>query len=340
MAQISPFSGVNDRVKLADHVPLNTPFTLNLFPSNRCNFRCHYCIQSQQEKGIYAQYLQENHMSEEILEKVIVQAAQFNTRFKLVSFMGHGEPLCHPNLPEFIRKVKAAQIAERVDIITNGSLLTEQLSEQLIEAGLDVLRISLQGIHAEAYRKTCGVAIDFEQFLHTLHYFYERKKQCKVYVKIMDVSLDKGEECQFYEMFSHISDRMYIDQVKPVYEGVAYSESMRKLATDRYGNYHEKRIVCPLPFYMLSVWPNGDVTPCDAIYKASCLGNVSEDTLLAMWNSKRLHQFCQFQLQGKRFTEGNCQPCCAPDDVTQKEDVLDEHRLQLLEIYKKRESGK
>ena len=46
MAERKPFSGVDDRVKLAEVIPLETPFTLNIFPSNICNFKCKYCEHS------------------------------------------------------------------------------------------------------------------------------------------------------------------------------------------------------------------------------------------------------------------------------------------------------
>lgn len=334
MAENKPFTGVDDRVRLADAVPLDTPFTLNVFPSNVCNFRCTYCAQSLGARALLEQYRFPQEMMElEVLERAVRQSGDFDRRYKLVSFMGHGEPLCNRRLPEMIRLVKEAGIAGRVDVITNASLLDNDYADALIGAGLDVLRVSLQGVSAAAYEKTCGVRIDFERFVDRLGYFYRNKKQCRVYLKTVDASLAEGEEELFYRIFSPICDRIFIDRIKPVYAGVDYSAHERDLSRDRYGNTHGKRRVCPQPFYMLSLWANGDVTPCDALYKACPLGNVGTASLREMWESGRRKAFCRVQLEGARYTDAACAQCCAPDDVAAEEDVLDGAAEDLLKWF-------
>lgn len=334
MSEIKPFSGVDDRVSLADAVPLDTPFTLNIFPSNVCNFRCRYCAQSLGSGALRREYgLPPQNMSLELMELVVRQAADFPRPFKLVSMMGHGEPLCNPDLPEMIGMVKRAEIAERVDIITNASLLTPEYSDRLLSAGLDVLRVSLQGLSSEAYWKISHVKLDFETLYQNLTYFYRNRGGCRLYVKVVDAALEEGEKETFFRRFAPITDRMFIDRIKPVYSGVQYSESERDLGTDRYGNRHGKRLVCPQPFYMLSVWANGDAAPCDALYKACPLGNVTASTLRTMWESAQRKGFCRLQLGGLRENDPACAKCCAPDDVQHESDVLDDRRLELLDRF-------
>jgi cyclic pyranopterin phosphate synthase len=332
MSEIKPFTGVDDRVWLYDAVPLATPFTFNIFPTNLCNFRCSYCAQSLGREKLIEKYnFFPESMSVETIQRAVEQAKGFPDKFKLVSFMGHGEPLVNQHLPEMISIVKSAGIANRIDVITNGSLLTKERSKKLIESGLDVIRISLQGISSTSYKNISSVSIDFEEFIENLAYLYNNKKQCKVFVKTMDVSLEGDETERFYKLFSNISDRMYIDKVKPVYNGVDYSGADVDLSVDRYGNKHEKRKVCPQPFYMLSLWPNGDVTPCDALYKACNLGNIRDNTLVGMWQSAAHKEFCVLQLKGQRHLHGACKLCCAPDDVAHEEDVLDGHEEKIFE---------
>ena len=334
MSEIKPFTGVDDRTVLADAIPLDMPYTLNIFPSNICNFKCLYCAQSLGREVLQRAYdLPPQHMSLDVMEQVVRQAKAFPRPFKLVSMMGHGEPLCDPQLPEKIYMVKQAGIAERVDIITNASLLSRAYSDKLLEAGLDVLRVSLQGVTSSAYQETCGVALDFEQLYQNLSYFFHKRGNCRLYVKVVDAALGDGEEEVFFQRFGPITDRMYIDRIKPVYSGVAYTEQERDLLVDRYGNRHEKRIVCPQPFYMLSVWANGDVAPCDALYKACPLGNVGEVSLREMWESEKRKAFCRLQLRGMREHDSACTRCCAPDDVQHEEDVLDDKRMELLQKF-------
>lgn len=115
----------------------------------------------------------------------------------------------------------------------------------------------------------------------------------------MDIALEEGESEKFYDIFSKISDRMYIEKCKPVYDGVKYPEEAYN-SIDRYGRAHIRRKVCPLPFYMLAIFPNGDVVPCDSIYKPIVLGNVHRDTLFDIWNGNKLKEFWLMQLKNMR----------------------------------------
>jgi len=334
MSEIKAFTGVDDRVMLADSIPIKTPFTLNVFPTNTCNFKCSYCAQSlglQQLKEDYN--ISSGNMTISLINKIIEQAEVFPDKFKLVSFMGHGEPLANPNLIEMVKIIKQSDIAGRVDMITNGSLLTKNRSKQLISTGIDVIRISLQGISSKSYKRVSGIDIDFGEFLENLSYLYEIREQTQIFVKTMDVSLEKGEQEKFYNIFSMISDRMFIDRVKPVYDLVEYDETASDLSMDRYGEMHDKRDVCPQPFYMLSVWPDGTVSPCDALYKASPLGNIETDNLSRMWQSDTLRDFRIEQLRCARHTNRSCRRCCAPDDVIHKEDILDDSAEMLLKKF-------
>lgn len=331
MAKIKPFSGIDDRVCLADAIPLSTPFTLSLFPSNACNFKCVYCIHSLGSDYLKERYhLKSELMTVKTIEKVITQSQQFDRPYKLVSFTGQGEPLCNQELAHMIRLVKEAGIAERIDIVTNASFLTHDLSEKLVDSGLDVLRVSLQGISSEAYYNTCGVQLNFSKLLSELNYFYQISGTCKLYVKTVDIALSDGESEQFYELFSEHSDRMYIDKIKAAYAGVSYSSDAKDLTVDRYGRSHKERMVCPSPFFVLNVWPDGEVTPCYALYKPCVLGNIYSTSLKEMWTSEKLRAFQRLQLEHERINIRECALCCAPNDTAQPEDILDGKEQEII----------
>jgi MoaA/NifB/PqqE/SkfB family radical SAM enzyme len=62
---------------------------------------------------------------------------------------GYGEPLSHPYCLEMIRMAKEAGYF--VSLITNGILLTEPVSQKLIDLRLDKLWVSLDGASPECY---------------------------------------------------------------------------------------------------------------------------------------------------------------------------------------------
>ncbi len=331
-SQIKPIYGT-DRIKLSESIPLSTPFSMFVFPTTYCNFKCIYCGHSLDDDAMKAKYdfVPEN-MDIETYKKIIEQIKKFPNKLKMLSLTGQGEPLINKEIPFMVKLAKEANIAERIEIITNASLLTKEMSDALIEAGLDTLRVSLQGLSSEKYKEICGADVDFQQFMKNIKYFYAHKKSTNLYVKIMDVSLEVNDEDKFYELFGDCTDRMYIEKMLPAYEGVDLTKDMN-VDYDRYGREHKKRKVCPLPFYMLGIFPNGDVEPCDTIYKPTVIGNVNEDSLVNMWNGDRLREFWKMQLKGERSCNIRCAACCAPDDVSHPEDVLDGDVDNLLNLF-------
>ncbi len=324
MSQITPINNHN-RIKLSSAVPLMAPFSLFVFPTTFCNFKCVYCAHSLGRAGMREQYgFEPQTMSMDTYDKVLAQLKEFPRPLKLLSLTGHGEPMLNKNLPEMIRLAKEAGVAQRIEIISNASLLTPELSDTLISAGLDGLRVSLQGMSAEKYKDVCGWDLNFDEFLTNLRYFFEHRKGCDLFVKIMDVALDEGEDTLFYQTFDSISDRMFIERCRPVYSGVDFTEGMRSETIDRYGNSHEKREVCPLCFFMLSVFSDGDVEPCDTIYKPIVLGNVHRESLKEMFTGNKLKEFQLMQLNKERRLNPKCAVCVAPDDVSHPLDALDD----------------
>lgn len=323
MAEIKPLAGM-ERKKLKDVIPLRTPYAVYFFPTNLCNFMCKYCAHSGGLGKFEAEYgLKPETMSFETFARSIDQMKSFQDKLKVINLSGQGEPLLNPAIADMVRYAKEADVAERIEIITNASLLTNELSDELIDAGLDCIRISLQGMSDETYFKVCGKKVKVDNLFSNIGYFYRHKKQCQVYIKVMDIALQNGETELFYQTFDGISDRMYIEQCKPVYDSVEMTQNMQT-DTDRYGREHSPRQVCPLPFYMLGILPDGTISPCETIYVPEVLGNVWQDDLFSVWNSGKMKLFQQMQLEKMRKNNPKCARCCAPDDVAHPDDNLDD----------------
>ena len=262
-------------------------------------------------------------MSYETFVRAIDQLKDFPDKLKVINLSGQGEPLLNPSIVDMVRYAKEKDVADRIEIITNASLLTHEMSDALIDAGLDCIRISLQGMSDKAYYEICGKKIKVDELFSNIGYFYEHKRQCQVYIKVMDVALAEGEEALFYQTFDTISDRMYIEQCKPVYDSVEMTRDLQT-DTDRYGRTHQPRQVCPLPFYMLGILPDGTISPCETIYVPEVLGNVWQDEIPEVWSGGKMKLFQEMQLKKMRRDNPKCARCCAPDDVAHPDDDLDE----------------
>ena len=328
--KILPLAGL-ERTILKQAVPLDTPFSVYIYPTNFCNFRCTYCAHSLGKQGFEQKYgFPMEQMELPTYRRCIDHLAEFPRPLKTLSLTGQGEPLLHPYLPEMVAYAKGRGVTRRVEFMSNGALLNQHLSSALVDAGLDCIRISLQGLTSEKYRRICGVSLDFERLVSEISWLYCHRKQCQFFGKIMDIALEPGEEQRFYDLFQPIADRVYIEQCRPVYAGVEATQNLHTDA-DRYGREHLPRKVCPLCFFMMGIFPNGDVFPCETIYRPVCLGNVNDSHLVELWNSDTMRRFWEMQLSGQKNENPGCAQCCAPDDVSHPEDVLDDEAEILLE---------
>lgn len=110
-------------------------------PTNVCNFDCRTCM-----RNVWAEPL--GFMSEEVFNKAL-QGVSGCSPTPLVFFGGFGEPLAHPRIIQMVQAIK--ELGAQVELITNGSLLTEKIGKALICAGLDRLWVSLDGATPESY---------------------------------------------------------------------------------------------------------------------------------------------------------------------------------------------
>ena len=110
-------------------------------PTNARNLECRTCIRNVWDEPV-------GQMSTKTFDRIIEGLRGFSPP-PTVFFGGFGEPLAHPNIVDMVTKVKA--LGATVEMITNGTLLTKNISHPLIEAGLDGLWVSLDGARPESY---------------------------------------------------------------------------------------------------------------------------------------------------------------------------------------------
>lgn len=258
----------------------------------------------------------------------------FSQPIKKVLFSSIGEPLLNEKLPNMIHYVKEIGVAAYCEVVTNASLLTHDLSEHLVNSGLDRLCVSIQGVSSQKYKEVSDIDLDYDKLVNELRYFYQYSNgRCNVHIKTVDIALDDGDEDVFYKTFSEISDTINIDNVVEAFQDVDYSKIILDSNMGLYGDRKNNRVVCPSVFYTMYVLPNGDVTTCcDAPYPL-ILGNVKENSIIDMWNGSKRRNFLKMQLEGRRMLHPICKKCVGPNSTNFKEDDLDEGRKNLLSLF-------
>lgn len=325
-----------NRQILGKILPLDTPFTVIVDASEVCNLKCNYCFRSDSNKDNWGYAKALNKMDWDTFVKVIDQIKEFPSAVKQISLSHHGEPLANLNLAKMVAYIKRQGINSRVSIHTNATLLTDAYAKELAQSGIDRVVVSLQGLNAEAYERICGVKIDYDKFYNNLKLLYGYKgEKTQINIKIANTALGEGGEQKFYDMFTPIADRVFVEQIVPIWKNVA-SAGVNTDIQNKYGRKFKKQKCCPLIFHTIVVLPNGDVYPCTQLLSEEKLGNINENSLLYYWQSDKKRELLKQQLELR--SPLMCRDCSILNNSIYSEaDMIDEYRLEILERMKIKE---
>jgi len=114
---------------------------LYIEPTNQCNLNCRTCMRHVWDEPM-------GKMSDMVFARVMEGLRAFSPPPQIF-FGGFGEPLFHPKIVAMVAQAKS--LGSRVELITNGTMLTADLSGALINNGLDMLWVSLDGATPQSY---------------------------------------------------------------------------------------------------------------------------------------------------------------------------------------------
>lgn len=117
---------------------------LRISVTDRCNLRCKYCMPPE---GIEKKD-HEKLLSLEEMYRIIKVSTKLG--IKKIRFTG-GEPLVRLGLPKLIKNVSQLEGIKEITLTTNGMLLPKYI-EELKEAGLNRVNISLDTLNSERYK--------------------------------------------------------------------------------------------------------------------------------------------------------------------------------------------
>ncbi len=329
----------NKRTIIADVVPLDSPMSMYIEPTKVCNFKCFYCMHSTRDcadSELEKSGFKVEHMDMEFYKKTVNDIMEFPTQPKRVCFSGLGEPLANKNLPQMIKMLRDAGFVGRIDVISNGSLLTKEMSDALIDAGLSRIQISVQGLDNETYEEVCGVKYDIEKLKENIEYFYKNKKDSSIYVKIIDSILKgKEDEEKFFAMFKNICDTIYIEHLVIMQQQMGDHEGKADATRNLMGEYVEPRKVCAVMFYFLQVTVDGGTYPCSTpgLLKSLSMGNAKEKSLLEIWNDKKRNTLIRTNLKDGYKVIPACSECSSCIAIADESEYMDDRAEEVLEKF-------
>ena len=310
------------RIDLVEQIPLRGPLSIYLEPTNVCNFKCLFCPES------FADYKEKAgglfQLSLDDFKAVAAQIKAIGT-VKTLNFYMMGEPFGNRHLPEFVAIAKRDNIAERVIVTSNGTLIKPAKYREICESGLDYLRISIYGANEDTHKSNTQSTIKLARIKENvagLKQFRDAHSYPHPYIYLKMIESSEPEENrQFMEHFSPIGDEAVIEPVmnwNDPDEGNLSGLDKDTLLSKEY--FAQKKEVCPFPFYTMVIHSDLTVSVCCVDWdKKTNVGELRRESLLDVWTGAKLRDFQLKHVQRRRAELGSCKNCTflhtAPDNL-------------------------
>ena len=134
---------------------------LRISVTDRCNFRCPYCMPAEIYGEAYEFLPRADILTFEELTRLVGIFAEKGVEKLRVT---GGEPLMRNDLPKLIGMLNAIEGIDDLTLTTNGYLLS-QFAQQLKDAGLDRITISLDSLDDEVFKAMNGRGFTTERVL-------------------------------------------------------------------------------------------------------------------------------------------------------------------------------
>lgn len=327
-AKIKPRIDLENRTKLETVIPLETPFIIFIDPSDKCNFKCKFCPTGNIELMQNTSGRNFGSMDFNLYKKIIDDLQQFEGKVKVIRLYKDGEPLLNKHFPEMVEYAKKSNKVDRVDTTTNASLLNKDLSLQIINAGLDRINISIEGMNSKQYLDFSKANVNFEKLVENIAFFYENKKQCEMIVKINGDIISEKQKQEFYNIFGEIADGVNIESVMscwPEFELDGISVNMER---GIYGQEIKEVMVCPYVFYSMSINSTGIASACYLDWERKLIiGDINKESVKTIWNGKEMNDLRKLFLRKERKFHPICKNCGQlthgmPDNIDDYADEL------------------
>jgi radical SAM protein with 4Fe4S-binding SPASM domain len=325
-AQLKPRINLENRPKLEELIPLATPLVVFVDPASACNFRCTFCPTGHPdliaETGRY-----QGVMKGDTFCKIIDDLFEFDRPIKVLRLYKDGEPFLNKDLATMVFTAKKSGQVEFIDTTTNGSLMTPERLGPVLEAGIDRINISVEGLDRRAYFKVAGIFYNPAMLLENIKWLYANKGHCEVMVKIVGLAPEHHQE--FYDTYGNYCDRISVENVVPCWP--EFDPGM-DVVGGLYGQEPQRVEVCPYIFYAISVNADGLVSACFQDWKRELIvGDVRSQSLRSIWNSDKMNDLRRLHLEGRRCEKELCRNCgqlthCMADNI-------DDHKEVLLEKF-------
>jgi radical SAM protein with 4Fe4S-binding SPASM domain len=284
------------------------PLVIQVQTINRCNASCSFCPYP------YTVHLQEKRiMDDELYSKIVDECVREPELLDFIP-MSKNEPLLDIKMEQRIREFRSkAQPHQIVELVTNGSALTPVRAQRLMDAGLDMLTVSINAANEETYNKVM-VGLSWKQVMNNLEGLSQiNLAKMNVYLRFIKQQGNHKElkvfrkRWKLYNLFNfNVNNRAGALRGYEM-KGIQHEGMIERLKHMIGSQIYP---ACPYVFSSMHILENGDVTMClNDWMDREVIGNVRTQTIREIYNSPRMKEVRELMAQGRYEEIEACKGC-------------------------------
>jgi len=306
-------------MRLSDIIPFlpsrrmepDYPRTVLLETTNACNLHCRSChiwgegVTRKREVGF---------ISETVLKSAIDELSRWNREVNVI-LHGAGEPLLHK---DFIKILGYAASKEKLSagFLSNGSLLTKDLSKAILGTNIAWVGFSVDGTQGDHYRKNRG--IELEQVERAIETFLSLKSGNRPSTFVNMVALPEIDVERFIERWIDKVDEVKVSTYRPL----GHRDFLRVAL---------RRVPCSLLNDMLVVtWNGKTVLCCEDIWADNIVGTFPDTSLSDIWHSAAFKKMRGFHRRGDYKKVQICRECDAWSIIYSQNELDEKRNLHIV----------
>jgi len=240
------------------------PDIVQIESTNLCNAKCVFCPRDEMHR-------RQGVMDFELYRKVVDECAALGITH--VRVHNYGEPFLDKTLVEKVRYAKSKGIAE-VGMISNGSLITEELARGMIDAGLDAINISVDASGKEVFEAT-RLHLKYDDVIQNVRTLARlRNESGRTHPKLILSFVrqnNSAEEASFIKEWSQVADKIHITDLHN-WAGTLNAKS-------------DVQFPCYRLWLTFTVLWDGRVSMCCADFDGRhVFGDLKSQTIAEVWN--------------------------------------------------------
>ena len=291
---------------------LHYPRFLEIETVNACNARCPMCTIADWQRNTPT-------MKDDLFGAIADDVTAHADEIRRVSLYRDGEPLLDKKLPDRVAILKDGGIRQ-ISISTNVSLLDEERSRALLEAGLDLIILSIDSLKKEVF-ENIRVRLDFDEVVENALRFIRLRDEINPGTRIwmrMIRQKENRDEWPHYQKFwsEHMpaTDRIYYHNI--------FNWGGQLTGYQPIAKSYEPNLPCVALWSLLVIFANGDVPLCNVDYNNKFpTGSVLENSIEELWRSKIMNERRQMHLEGRKDCISLCVNCNVWDEP-ESQDML------------------